>query len=106
MRSSEKYDERKKRKLSHVRSHLGCTRITESTGDDSVPAAVAQSAGERESEASLGESESGMVGVTASAPIDARRSRPPDGSSPVALSLSYSCFTDRIVLLRLASESC
>jgi len=46
-------------------------------GDDSVPAAVAPNAGERESEAPLGESESTMVGVTASAPIDARRCRVP-----------------------------
>lgn len=47
------------------------------TGGGSVPAAVAPNAGERESEAPLGESESIMVGVTASAPIDARRRIPP-----------------------------
>ena len=46
-------------------------------GDDSVPAAAAPNAGERESEAPLGESESSMVGVTARAPIDARRCRVP-----------------------------
>jgi len=50
-------------------------------GDDSVPAAVAPNAGERESEAPLGESESIMVGVTASAPIDARRCRVPPSSA-------------------------
>lgn len=58
--------------------HLLARRVHQSlsAGDDSVPAAVVRRAGERESEAPLGESESGMVGVTASAPIDARRCRP------------------------------
>lgn len=52
-----------------------------------MPAAVAPNAGERESEAPLGESESIMVGVTASAPIDARRSRPSVGRSAAAVSV-------------------
>lgn len=64
----------------HDEKHLLARRVHQSlsAGDDSVPAAVARRAGERESEAPLGESES-MVGVTASAPIDARRCRPCDG---------------------------
>lgn len=64
----------------HDEKHLLARRVHQSlsAGDDSVPAAVARRAGERESEAPLGESES-MVGVTASAPIDARRCRPSDG---------------------------
>ena len=65
----------------HDEKHLLARRVYQSlsAGDDSVPAAVARRAGERESEAPLGESESSMVGVTASAPIDARRCRPSDG---------------------------
>lgn len=83
--------------------HLLALRVHQSlsTGDDSVPAAVARRAGERESEAPLGESESVVVGVTASAPIDARRCRPSAGRtlplreplslSPAPLFSSHSC---------------